>query len=130
MEAKELRIGNLLICDGETLHKVDHMTFHQMHFNNLHGRPERLSPIPITSEWLERFGLKKQDIYASYDFLDFGLSHSWDDNGWHVYKGHNCMSVYIKYVHQLQNLYFALTGMELEIRKTITNIGDTELRLI
>lgn len=80
-------------------------------------------PIPLTEEWLVKFGFE----YRS----------GWEDS-WHKspiglyfnpYKSGVCLEqiwdkliesdlVNIQYVHQLQNLYFALTGNELAIDQT------------
>lgn len=77
-----------------------------------------ISPIPLTEEWILRAGFKKEDYSEEFSFPGM--------NG--VYLGHNdfnekspvigdydaCVSFKIpKYVHQLQNLYFCLTGEEL-----------------
>ncbi len=68
-------------------------------------------PIPLTEEWLIKFGLEK-DTETDYRwFLEDWLAYDVDDNciriadSWEFGK--------LKYVHQLQNLYFALTGKEL-----------------
>ena len=73
-------------------------------------------PIPLTEEWLEKFGFDIKDK----DRLDwvkgaFNLERSNEDNN------KFCFEVYshyipLDYVHQLQNLYFALTGEELKLK--------------
>lgn len=119
MEAKELRIGNYvykeyhnyndekeLEIDSE-IHVID-----ELHNTNY----ETIKPIPLTEEWLLKFGFEKKqtvkgctyyfekvfritiidknDLYINV-FNSFGIS----NNNYHV--------------HQLQNLYFSLTGKEL-----------------
>ena len=83
---------------------------------------DRIEPIPLTEEWLFKFGFRDnnysfdKDIFhiswsvrvistnvRSLFFLDGEIPDDWKIN--------------IKYVHQLQNLYFALTGEELEIKE-------------
>jgi hypothetical protein len=83
---------------------------------------ERLSGIPLTKEWLLNLGFNK-DVDGSFMkndisiFLDkrfktnLFLQENQDNFKWFSYE---CK---IKYVHQLQNLYFALTGDELTITK-------------
>lgn len=61
----------------------------------------------LTEEWLLKFGIET-------DFLQWSIQKHVD--GYLIYRGHGCIHVVIKYVHQLQNLYFALTGKELEVR--------------
>ena len=93
-----------------------------------------LSPIPLTEEWLERFGFAKvvwnSSIREYYRFLRseyFGIMlrfGEWKDDpdGLHAVKigspPHVSGSTFkidgIEHVHQLQNLYFALTGEELK----------------
>lgn len=81
---------------------------------------EELQPIPLTKEWLLNLGFKK-DVDGSFMkndisiFLDkrfktnLFLQENQDNFKWFSYE---CK---IQYVHQLQNLYFALTGDELII---------------
>jgi hypothetical protein len=71
---------------------------------------EWFEPIPLTEEWLLKFGFKKS-------------SWGWIKNGVNIQKGFtlafssNKNSIEIKHLHQLQNLYFALTGQELEFKQ-------------
>ena len=78
-----------------------------------------LKPIPLTEEWLIKFGGidTGYEIYikAKTKIIEFKWSSkivaTGVRNGWYCkrYK-------HIKYVHQLQNLYFTLTGEELTIK--------------
>lgn len=78
-----------------------------------------LQPIPLTSDMIEKIGLKKRS-----DSADCNI---WDMKDQNMRNGNLCLA-FIKagwiypaapgaipfhYVHQLQNLYFALTGQEL-----------------
>ena len=70
-------------------------------------------PIPLTEEWLIKLGFKKNittDLYPtfSYDILNV--------NDGIVYVLNYGFVNHIKYVHQLQNLYFVLTGEELKLK--------------
>jgi len=66
-----------------------------------------VSPIPLTEEWLKRFGFRRvNSTWHKLGNLCINISH---DVEW----GGNWMGIRLKYVHQLQNLYFALTGEEL-----------------
>jgi len=62
--------------------------------------------IPLTEEWLVRLGFKFKNGYG-YTFVRGYVTKS--DKYW-IYHD---ICVKINYVHQLQNLYFALTGTEL-----------------
>jgi hypothetical protein len=74
--------------------------------------------IPLTEEWLLKFGFKKPAHSFICDI--FHLS-EWDEfkNNWCVAMNKNNAVVVLKlkHVHQLQNLYFALTGEELMINQ-------------
>lgn len=113
MRATELRIGNLLnyhTAEGEVLPTVidwqdlKWISEDPKGFNLVH------SPIPLTEEILLKCG------YATCSFRDNHF----------VIKGHTiwkCNDLFIcdkngivlKYLHQLQNLYHALTGEELTV---------------
>ena len=122
MKAEDLRIGNFVygVDEGytETAMEISSLhgdqTFRLKHGNGSVGcyNSSHLNPIPLTVEWIFNFGFKNNKLSVS-GILEF------------IYlKG----SIYIRgisgaihpreceYVHQLQNLYFALTGCELTIK--------------
>lgn len=114
MEARELRIGNLVwlsdkqkvweILDGHEIDKCDESPFSQ--------------PIPLTEEWLLKLGFEK-DTHTHKWSLPFNLQKvecSFEiDNKFTRYFQPDFMATDIIYVHQLQNLYYALTGQELTL---------------
>jgi len=67
-------------------------------------------PIPLTEEWLLKFGFevinKSFYHYNKKPILDYTKDLN---NDWYILINDG-EKVYLKYVHQLQNLYFALTG--------------------
>jgi hypothetical protein len=76
---------------------------------------EEIEPIPLTEEWLLKFGFHL-DSYKNFELnnininrLNFKLT-IFEDDDWYD------IPIKTKYVHQLQNLYFALTGEELIIK--------------
>lgn len=81
------------------------------------------NPIPITEEILLKCGFKKHIFLNSfgvkengYRIFSFTIRKSeWNDEYFLMYDwvGGN---IEIKYIHQLQNLYFALTGEELTVK--------------
>lgn len=124
MTASELRIGNLVykmvlnVNSGKYEFPVTEVDYHIIH-DVLHNKGT-YNAIPLTEEWLLKFGFKKKGEWMCIDFnprmgIRFynGNSAECDitqDDKYIAFKaGH------IKYVHQLQNLYFALTGTELTI---------------
>lgn len=123
IDARELRIGNYFLGD-EKVRQVtgigyvpDDVSYQVMFYN---GTEEDWTydyePIYLTKEWLNKFGisiLKRKvpswcDFFYIY-FLGKPEEVEVDDNG-------IPLSPNLKYVHQLQNLFFALTGTELEIK--------------
>lgn len=82
------------------------------------------SPINLTEEWLLKFGFKKARTFDELNRWFIGINPVtkdwlfdlvWLDNATYPFykNGHH----QIQYVHQLQNLFFALTGTELEFKK-------------
>jgi len=85
---------------------------------NLRGYDE-LNPIPVTPEILLKAGfVEKEDWFYKRNFF---LGYISTDNHFQTeYKMAGVEGDWkllnIKYLHQLQNLYFALTGQELNIQ--------------
>lgn len=135
IQAKDLRIGNLVLCQktNESCHvalihgyhpgtigltDIPHGYFFHDHITTIEG-------IPLTEEWLKKLGM------VTTTPTSYGYVNGFQRNGVVVL---NCPSenttrfVYyrmnqensqkksldILYVHQLQNLFFALTGEELQ----------------
>jgi hypothetical protein len=71
---------------------------------------DKLKPIPLTEEWLLKFGFDKID----FQFIKNGIKLFPIRDLY--YRGNFPIKSDIKYVHQLQNLFFALTGEELTIK--------------
>jgi hypothetical protein len=80
-----------------------------------------ITAIPLNNEWLLKFGAKIDESNDYYlllpDLIDMRLYIKHD----HILlcKGQVCPLFeydHIKSIHQLQNLYFTLTGKELEVK--------------
>jgi len=116
MKANELRIGNY-IYEYNKPFKVTHFTIGSFarSSSKYNGGRRDLKPIPLTEEWLLKFGFESsQDYYIKPNSglmigvtLD-GQLYSHFDSDYPLLLNHK-----IKYVHQLQNLYFAFTNTEL-----------------
>ena len=80
-------------------------------------------PIPLTEEWLVKFGWGKDTEYDNTYLDNTSLKHNimiYDTLNKVFMLETNSDTIefnHIKYVHQLQNLYHALTGNELEIKE-------------
>ena len=117
MKATELRIGNWIMAQGLSS-KVTIGMLKEIFLNS-----EEYGPDFLTEDWLEYMGFKQFDKEDNcwaigYKEEEFGYSCDFEvninkDNSWHV----EIYAVTLEYVHQLQNLYFALTGKELEFKK-------------
>lgn len=116
MKANELRIGNLVNYRDEETLMVSNIgyTFATENYKTLIVGSDDINdynPIPLTEEWLLRFGFKEGfDVVFSKNTLDFkkeAFGYRFTVNDW--------ISPLIMDVHQLQNLYFGLTGQDLEI---------------
>ena len=124
MNAKELRIGNWVrIKDVPTTNEwqVESIGSLQQVGGQLWSI-EELEPIPLTEEWLERFGFRLPAhswIGDKFHLSEYGKGSKHPNGGiWVVAMNkNNAIITEIKYVHTLQNLYFALTGEELNQNK-------------
>lgn len=142
IKATELRIGNKIkvfedivgvtdVCDDGTIGTT-------AYFDGQMGccgcTEDMAVGIPLTEQWLERLGFV--DITEGYRATgqaspvyriaspvrgqDINLYQEWD------YKNGRALGYFLahfeyvmQYVHQLQNLFFALTGEELTIKETV-----------
>lgn len=125
IQALELRIGNwLLFDDGEHLSRyVQVAAINVDGFSAVgdHVYPTEedckynIEPIPLTPELLQKAGFKwVSSIYrwkhdCGYEIIrhDFGFENGLGNGSFRQPS--------LKHLHQLQNLYFALTGEELTI---------------
>lgn len=73
-------------------------------------------PIELTEEILLKFGFfKKLGNYELENFR-FHISQPMNFDGFVFCEGYSVITDKIQFVHQLQNLYFALTGEELTFK--------------
>lgn len=126
IEPNELRIGNLVI--GNIVYEGKVLTFERFNESlnvvffsdgSEWGIGEYLTdiqPIPITEEWLLKFGFSIEDNNSYQLDTDLGFS-IWGRIGqaFNVYVNSDSIGNEKQYVHELQNLYFALTGKELKL---------------
>ena len=112
MKDNELRIGNFIIeslpFGSDKVIKVDPNIFNR--------RIDEFIPITLTEEWLLKFGFEKDGEDLILDTNLFLLVSYNDDEFVHLKSNHLETITSVKYVHQLQNLYFALTGEELTFK--------------
>jgi hypothetical protein len=131
MKINELRIGNYISPLGRGITIVEGLCIWDglIQSSNFAERGiEDFEPIPITEEWLLKFGFEDVDLNMSgSNWLvkeqkgiwrqAIRIAYSEKSEEWSLTL--ECVSpptlsiVRLKYVHQLQNLYFALTGEEI-----------------
>lgn len=121
MDSKELRIGNY-INFGSTVSEVFGITVTDVMFKYSTGNEEKyaklinegIQPVPLTEEWLVKFKFVKVRDYPVFRLNGLQIEFNGFDSEWGA--GLLDKKTIIKYVHQLQNLYFALTGKELTLK--------------
>lgn len=141
IDKNEMRIGNYFFCDGKILwlSEIQHLKeVKEWVYEGWHEETKQrysinyfeAEPIPLTPEILIKCGfyivenayqskqLAKRKLF-SLDDEDIDICFTKDNEL--LFLRSNKLSIMIndtskyKYLHQLQNLYFALTGQELEI---------------
>lgn len=146
MEPSELRINNLVtVTNGtrmplSTVFKIVTIKLFQVDLVRHDQIPAQvetffqknyyeLTPIPLTEDWLLKFGFIVEDtstyspgyekpyrVYRKLQFTYNGIQQAWWYNGQVLY-------LQPQHVHQLQNLYFALTGEDLKLNSHDDNKG-------
>lgn len=132
MKAQDLRIRNYVKWNGPVYKEIARISFitnEEVGFwCGDTAVIQEIEPIPLTEEWLVKFGL------TTITTSDNGDSNYWSkDNDLSVdvepnVTGHSVETLFyyrlhekqrrkhLMYVHQLQNLYFCLCGEELTIK--------------
>ena len=117
---KELRLDNLVNCqknDGSGLMIVEVKALSVSEYPDGIGKAVG---IPLTEEWLLKFGFEQDGI--SFRLKQIGLTFHTAKPTTYVRHVNGGISTFAQitnqpeFVHQLQNLYFVLTGQELEIK--------------
>lgn len=137
MTAQELRICNLVLNDGVVNEVVGLLcdgvaTLKTLQGNYIHGRYELLKGIPLTEEWVNRlrFQHHEEGTYfyrpEHYKLSEVFLSILFEDGDIFIHlvqydegTGSNHiieLSRELKYVHEIQNLAYAIKGEELTIQ--------------
>lgn len=136
IESSELRIGNFFLDENGNIQKLHCINvLHDLVYypnetpQKQHGVLYRVvtymdaNPIPLTEEWLERFEFETDKItfwkeYTGEDNAIFYVHIGFYKSGFYYLPDSSIKirGIKIEFVHQLQNLYFALTGKELEYK--------------
>lgn len=130
MDIRELRIGNHIrygmdeyyqevIVSEIQQFKID--SYNET--DSFYGESDNFHPIPLTKEWLIKFGFSCEAQPYWYDkyiknYTHVLLTHKielehFDDNMFIWIEGNTIIHFYT--VHQLQNFWKSITGVELEV---------------
>lgn len=125
IDSKELRIGNLAESPTGWIGSVIELKssfvrlYEKDDLSAYNFGSDLIDPIPITPEWLERLGF---DYKEHKDILSLAIddktivlayTNPLEIELCHFYSEETTLLKHIIYVHQIQNLIFALTGQEL-----------------
>lgn len=134
MEAKNLRIGNLVGIKKTALHadgcntenaffEIEELKKDVVHFKGFHAGEyyKDLAPIKLTDGMLKLYGFKVE--YTNGGFL------RWQRGNFKLldrrlpYPITEMHREHVLHLHELQNLFFAITGDELELVHEISTCG-------
>lgn len=115
MNAKELRIGNIttfgIVCE------ITDACFRVLDEEGCEysSKWADIQPALLTEEWLIKFRFVPNNYNDEFYFGIIDLDCEYTDKGEYNVRVQNAnIALSIRYVHQLQNLYFALIGEELK----------------
>lgn len=130
MNANELMLGNLVFLTKDNfktkkVYELSSFDIYKLDESNC----QDIQPIPLTEKWLLDFGFEEDSChYTDGKSLFFHDIITTPQNFYLFYDEENNINLsiaddettlseklHLKYVHQLQNLYFALTGNPLQL---------------
>jgi hypothetical protein len=120
MKANELRIGNWVIIHN-AFSKQQNLSQITANWFVSDAYQQLSEPIPLTPEILVKCGFVLVNHIHGYSFYTMDRQSQKDKSKppIDVYENKTqymgCLVNHCQYLHQLQNLYFALTGTELEV---------------
>jgi hypothetical protein len=135
INVNELRIGNRIEAVAQMGNYYMNMTEHN--FTSLANDPNCANPIPLTPEILQKCGFEEKELPSNFANGQNGMKISIRDSakryllltpvGAHylcaIYSSDNVFNLqsigFVYNLHQLQNLYFAITKMELNTQSII-----------
>lgn len=136
INVSEYRIGNLIDFYGN-IHEIEGISkrlrpdcgYFELSEIEMSQKGIHIKPIPITEEWLLKFGFQKDKnhglvydhpspLIPENEHKDLGTNYPSFFFNKRLNRWMDCHTrVCVDYVHSLQNLYFALTGEELCLKK-------------
>lgn len=114
MLAEELRIGNLVYNSHGDIHAIGCNCFHRFRYPSMDGNPSGFKPIPLSEEILLKCGFELNKEKTLFEHSKCRLK-MMDIVGLY-YRANFPIRADITSLHQLQNLFYALAGEELEVK--------------
>ena len=131
METKKLMIGNLLECDGVEI-EIGKINENFISWNISKDKKTKifnpfisitdkiLKPIKITEKWLLNLGFTIEnkpngDIEYSYKEYRYTIIKKENYDGY-LFCDDDIVLRDLDYIHELQNLYYALIGIEIKLK--------------
>ena len=112
IQSNELRIGNYVYSSDFVIKSYSPQGLFNL-MGDIDDCYNNIKPIPLTEQWLINFRFEnislgewqKEDILLDNEYTDKGI--------WNIGENYQRLNIDVIHVHQLQNLYFALTNKEL-----------------
>jgi hypothetical protein len=121
MNASELRIGNWaniigIDCQVESIDPP------------YVNKTEDFKPIPLSEEWLLKSGFVKGSHFDGVIYKTEQLTVIYTDSNFYKLdqEHYHTEGIPLKYLHQLQNLYFTLSGEEINLSEKVNGNQGTE----
>lgn len=142
MQANELRVNNWVAINDYQNQVAGIFPNNRILIDKIVFEIDIIKPVPLTEEWLLRFGFSDNGYkkgFIGIDFksgqmtLDFVLSKPLTKGEWnntYTFDLEGSRFVPIEFVHQLQNLFYALTFTELEITPKTMDVKKQQQDLI
>ena len=120
MKASDLRIGNI-VQNKDGVEEAINSIFLYGPLESINDESSTYQPIRLTNQWVNKLGFVHEEPYVNKDYKvdifklsNFEVKFASFGECKVLYDGKTLK--HIEYVHQLQNLFFALKGIELEIK--------------
>lgn len=117
IKANELRIGNLLNDREGNLCKVFELGKNSILAPTINKPTTKLpnEHIPLTEEWLLKFGFENKILSSEFSMNDFPFI-IYNNEIWTDRDNDDDAICKVDFVHELQNFYFAVKRKELELK--------------
>ena len=117
MKLIDLRVGNTVLKDG----KIKYVSIFTL--NDTIDFADHFKGVPLTEEWLWKFGFTNIDegeFHKDWKFKGLKIRYKkenekyiigvWNDSD------DDCQIIWLDFVHQLENIFYMITGKELAIQ--------------